>query len=209
MVRAGWVVLLAAAGLCALSGCVSVLHAPREGFTTAELDELVAEAADERWGYLDLTDEQRPDPIAYQVVPIEDWSAYYSACMTDEGFPEIVQGPNPYLGADGTPIVALRLADYTCQTRFYVSPSDYGYLSAAQSAYAYDYFTQSLIPCLVLHGITVTDPPSRESFIQANGTWNPYWGNETDPLYRSLIDRELLDTCAPIASGLPDFGEVG
>jgi hypothetical protein len=82
-------------------------------------------------------------------------------------------------------------------------------LNSAQAEYAYDYFQQTLIPCLALRGIEVRDAPTRETYFAEFGWWNPYWSIDPKLLNGSLADRDLLTACPPLAPGLPDIGIFG
>lgn len=63
-----------------------------------------------------------------------------------------------------------------CEAGVIVDPNAGGYFSAAQLDYVYDYFQDSLVPCLQLQGLNVGYAPSRAEFATAAGwiMWDPY-----------------------------------
>lgn len=61
----------------------------------------------------------------------------------------------------------------------------------------YDYYRQSLGPCLDGFGFTYLSPPSRKSFIESGGNWSPY-----DSVFTALMNgdeiRALSRACPPV-----------
>jgi hypothetical protein len=50
-------------------------------------------------------------------------------------------------------------------------------LNAAQLDYLYDYYLESLIPCLEVNGIHIRTVQTRKQFLDRAGGWNPYVSN--------------------------------
>jgi hypothetical protein len=63
-----------------------------------------------------------------------------------------------------------------CENGVLLEPNEGGYFSAAQLDYLYDYFQDSLVPCLQLQGLEVGFAPSRSEFASSAGwiRWDPY-----------------------------------
>lgn len=63
-----------------------------------------------------------------------------------------------------------------CEVEVQLSANEGGYFSAAQLDYVYDYFQDSLVPCLQLQGLDVGFAPSRADFATSAGwiQWDPY-----------------------------------
>lgn len=57
-----------------------------------------------------------------------------------------------------------------------LSPNEAGYFSTAQLDYLYDYYQDTLVPCLQLQGLDVGFAPSRSEFASVAGwvSWDPY-----------------------------------
>lgn len=64
----------------------------------------------------------------------------------------------------------------SCESAVMLDPNAGGYFSSAQLDYLYDYFQDSLVPCLQLQGLDVGYAPSRAEFATAAGwiQWDPY-----------------------------------
>ena len=68
-------------------------------------------------------------------------------------------------------------AEYTCYKRLPLSPADQGYFSGDERLALYDYFQNTLVPCMELHGIDVMDAPRRAAVADGPGflEWHPFW----------------------------------
>jgi hypothetical protein len=88
----------------------------------------------------------------------------------------------------------------SCESGLVLDPNDGGYFSAAQLDYVYDYFQDSLVPCLQLQGLDVGFAPSRAEFAASSGwiVWNPYSELAADlPPSRSAEIRERCPELPP------------
>jgi hypothetical protein len=68
--------------------------------------------------------------------------------------------------------------------------------------FTYDYYRQSLAPCLANLGFPSFAPPSREVFIDSGADWSPY-----DAVFGAYLSSSEIATiavvCPPIPPGLP------
>jgi hypothetical protein len=64
--------------------------------------------------------------------------------------------------------------------------------------FTYDYYRQSLVPCLNNLGFPNPGPPSRESFVASHGNWSPY-----DTVFTSLLDSDEIATIAIVCPEAP------
>ena len=63
-----------------------------------------------------------------------------------------------------------------CQAGTLLSPNEAGFYSTEQLDYIYDYFQDTLVPCLQLQGLDVGFAPNRSDFSAFAGSisWDPY-----------------------------------
>lgn len=150
-------VAVAAASVLLVAGCASPAPAP-----ITEEQELAfrAQLEDDAWRNSGLPDSDRPDIPRAEPVSLEVYFEEFSGCLTQR-----TQG-------EGAP-----LANYICQRSYQLSTNDYGYFSAQQRDGLYDYFQQTVVPCLVTHGYDVGYPPPRDTESSEPGylQWSPYW----------------------------------
>lgn len=64
--------------------------------------------------------------------------------------------------------------------------------------FTYDYYRQSLVPCLSNLGFPNPAPPTRKSFVASDGNWSPY-----DTVFTSLLDSEQIATIAIVCPEAP------
>lgn len=196
------------AALALLAGCATV-SPPENGTTQAERDEFRQRLADQWWGSLGLADELRPalsDPV---VVPPEDWDVQYVTCMNAAGFFEYValSGGYEYTG-DGVMSEQENLANYSCSVGLQVKGEEQHVLGHEDANFRYDYFNEVLVPCLVMRGIDVEQPPTRQEYLETYGSWNPYW-SVFDVARSPTSLRELSAACPPVPPGVPDPNYFG
>lgn len=174
MNRTGAVAVAIAAASIALTGCTltgSEVPPPTE----AELAALNERVSDLQWRHLQFSpDSPRPTVEFERYVEPSDTDDVYRDCMQDAGYTD---WEPTTMSAFGGPSSSERLDLYICVTRFPVSPSYYGLYSPAQLDAIYDYYRDSLVPCLRGAGLDVSDPPAREDFVESEyfaGQWSPY-----------------------------------
>ncbi len=96
-----------------------------------------------------------------------------------------------------------RIMFYGCSVAYPVDPRSEGYLSKAQRGYAWDYWANRTVPCLLAHGYPVPGVPERDAFIArslAGTSWNPYL-LIAEPASWANIDAE----CPPLEDPYPTF----
>lgn len=166
----------------------------------AEMLTVRAAQLDVQWERLDLPDELRPNEEQFEVVPGAEWATRVAACMTEAGYEN-------YGAVDGRVQVgkastlseprAESLDFFECRVLFQRDLSEGAELNREQRDYLYDYYLESLVPCLELQGVRVEDPPTREEFA-ATGIgigWNPYYAMDALSFGEVVADDALLLAC--------------
>jgi len=132
-----------------------------------------------------------------------DWGPTIAQCLQDAGF-NIVGAANGISAPDGIGAAqssAFNLAYYTCFAEYSMNPTFNQTYTADQWGLQYDYDVEWLVPCLAAFGVTVSQPPTRQTFI-AQGlqagfpTWSP--GSEADLAYQAKSWDEnaaMIQTC--------------
>jgi hypothetical protein len=140
------------------------------------------------------------------VVPIADWPATMSRCMTSAGFQDYEVGPEGELTVHRSSVDQTYeelVAFYVCEVQFPPDPTESQMLGPAQRDYVYTYYERWLVPCLVMSGYQLSEMPSRSDFIddwRDLGWWSPY--ESIGPLkYGESYDR-LLKKCPVLPAGL-------
>ncbi len=64
--------------------------------------------------------------------------------------------------------------------------------------FTYDYYRQSLSPCLDNLGFRILAPPTRQSFLESGGNWSPY-----DAVFSALLSSEEISTIALVCPESP------
>lgn len=192
--------LIAAAVLLALAGC-STVAAPPPGLSVSERAALQDRLRERAWQNTGLPDDSRPpDPLVVEV-PIDEWGETYERCMANAGFPSY-----QYNGGDQPDDVTM--AEYVCNVSLWPD-AEQGWYNAAQLGYLYDYFDQTLVPCIALHGGEVVDAPSRQEFFELFGGWSPYTSMRAADTQRIFSDKTVLRDCPPMPPGMDDPGYAG
>ena len=191
-----------------LAGCSSV-SAPSPGMTDAELDDYYALQADVLWEQTLLPDELRPAEAAPQRVTGEEQTEVLVECMNAAGFDnyENQRGGLVVTSVERTDeeFQAEKLAFYTCRSGLRLIDLEPFLLNTAQKDYLYSYYDEVLIPCLIVHGIEVSEAPTHTEFMELRWWWNPYF-SVFDPTVRKLDDGVIIAACPPQPAGMPDQG---
>lgn len=98
---------------------------------------------------------------------------------------------------DGS-IALLSFANGTCVLNTLVGTVPRAERSDDELAYTYDYYRQSLVPCLATLGFRTLAPPSRGSFLDSGGNWSPY-----DSVFSALLSSEEIATMARVCPEAP------
>ena len=121
------------------------------------------------------------------------------ACDLPDGA-ELVAAPDGgmhVVWADGKRAL-LAFANGACVLNMVVVPPPRLERSEAELAFAYDYYRQSLAPCLNNLGFRNLAPPSRLDFVESGGNWSPY-----DAVFSSFLSSEEIATVAEVCPETP------
>lgn len=166
--------------LVGLTGCVQSRQLPPAP-TAEELGVLDARVRDIQWQYLGFTpDSPQPAVTFLGYVDPEETTETYVECMVDAGFVDY----DPFASGNGTADVNETLALFVCISERPLEPRYYNLFTTRQLEFLYDYYQESVIPCLRGAGIEIGTIPTREQFttpLRGGGTylWSP-WQRSAD-----------------------------
>jgi hypothetical protein len=198
------VVTSVAALLVALTGCAPEPAAAPRGYTPAQVDAIMSGWAAKQSslyaGHI-LGAQQTVGFVRFETA--SDWPGVIRSCEDRLGGSTFVstssQEANDYARA-------------VC-TIEYPSPGIRDRLrTPAQLAYTYDYYVNSLVPCLATSGVAIdrSTIPSRASYrIQDDGgmfAWSPYDALSASPRQTTASVAALKAKCPSAPPGLPDPG---
>jgi hypothetical protein len=204
MLRAMTVVAVAA---IALTGCTAIAPpAPLpDPLSDDEVAQILQVDADIRWSVLEALVDGAPRPevefVAYSTP--ETWAEQVAECMRDSGVDsaQVREGTGLTYRGDGP---GERIVFYGCSVAYPLDPRAEGYLSEAQRGYAWDYWANRTVPCLLGLGYPVPGVPERDAFIArslAGTSWNPYLLISDPDAPWSAIDG----ACPPLQDPYPTF----
>lgn len=199
--------LLVAALALVLAGCTAVPEAhPPE----SEYDVIVAERLDAVWRQSGLDDRARPDVASGPVVSQFEAGERFSECMAERGWPDYFVNENGtgfgYQSIDLTSSDAETLDWYECFAAYPVD-AQFTMNSVEQFDFVYDYFQDTLIPCLAENGYALRRAPTRLEFrtILEGWTdplfpyvWNPYYDIQ---FTGSVAELPVAKICPPTPPG--------
>jgi hypothetical protein len=172
--RSAIVATLLAAACLAVTGC-SFERGPIAAATDAESAALDRQARQLQWEAMLLSaDIDRPEAVFEAHIDPEVAEEVYTDCMREAGFSDWRRVEDNTLG---TRVLSERLAGYACESRFPLPASEYGLYSTGTLDAVYDYYRDSLIPCLKGAGVDVGGVPTRDNFALGNfygKQWTPY-----------------------------------
>jgi len=196
----------AAVAVLALAGCASPLPAaPEKG----DYAVIISERLDSVWQQTGLPDELRPVVDAHTPAAQFYAAKAFAGCMSRLGWPNFRESDVGYsyeaiqLATSSTE----RLDWYRCYAE---NPVDSAYTmnSVAEFDFVYDYYQDTLIPCLAQNGHPIADAPSREEFRTNWDTWSdPLFPFVWNPYYEFEVQPDLYDVCPP-APPKQDFYEI-
>lgn len=142
-----------------------------------------------------------PDVERGPFIDQAEWPQAQMECFQEQGFDVSVDG-----GAVSFPQVpqeqaeALDLALYTCMVKVPADPRVSDQLPRVQAEKQYAYLVDVVAPCLLDEGYTVTDAPTKitwlESYYSGQSAWDPY--SEVP----GEVALELIETCGEHAPGI-------
>lgn len=155
---------------------------------TLSVEEQVADLADS----LNITDPPAVETV--RLVTPEERGPLVDACLAEQGYSSLdlleVGIPEEQLGA-------FELAQFICMAKYPIDPEYTSPWSEDQISIQYDWTIDSVIPCLVDRGYTITDVPSREVFIS---TWfsDPFYPfSQIPPSVLSNEQSDALNQACP------------
>ena len=190
--------LLAVVAALLLAGCtVTPVAEPLSGLSPEE-EQLYAQSFALQWSGIEVAGDPVVGVVAY--VPSAGWGTAVAGCMNAAGYPDygVTATGMTYPAREDD---AEALALYTCIGEYPVQADFSSYANEAQLGYLYDYFRDSLVPCLATEGYTVPGAaPTREQFTRftVEPRWNPYNALESRPT------EGVRERCpaSPFAGGL-------
>ena len=198
----------------AATGCVSARIVPPAP-TPGELTVSVAARLDQAWYNTGLDGlVKRPTVETLEAVDDDDGFFQLAACLGSRGYAGFGMSDGPE-GVQLQPISTdlptqqMQLDFYLC---FAASPTlrqdTQPVLSGAQLQYLYDYYQESVIPCLEVAGIHVDSVPTRDAYASdPYGTWTPY---QPQVFTTGLTYDEAVERCGdPHAGFLPERPQGG
>ena len=176
-----------------LAGCLPVAE-PSEP-TDAELDAYIREQQDLLWYEYGSPQSERPDVQAVLVTSDSRLSCGRASSAIDVNTGAVT----------ATTLPPSETALYECHAAQIPYPTNLRYYTPAQLGAVYDYFRDSLVPCLQAQGLHVAVAPTRDEFTGVAGAipWDPYYelGADLPPSRAQLIrqrcpampDADFLD----------------
>jgi len=122
-----------------------------------------------------------PDVALIRWTSWNDVGATVAQCLRDAGFNAIGGGTTVRYpdGIGPAQTTAFNLAEYVCTAEYTVHPKYAEPMTADQFGVLYDYYVEFEVPCVATLGVTVSQTPTRETFIaqslqQGTQTWDPW-----------------------------------
>ncbi len=180
-----------ALALC-LSGCTGDPHPAALGFGARVA--LYEQTATRQWEAFapQSPPSLRPDLHVHTVSTGARWVRDMSACLGGRGLASLqstADRPIDLGGATDLHDVNTRISEFVCQAQHPTDAQLRAMLSPSQAGVLYDYYVDSLQPCLLLNaGVVPVRPPKRDVFVLSySGTsWSPY---DASPVPDSVVDR--------------------
>lgn len=198
MVRIGAAAIVVIAASMVLTGC-SLAGEPIVQPTAPELAALNATVRDLQWQGLRFSpNAPRPTVELEEYTDPDDTTEVYRTCMREAGHEDWTE---INFNALGDAPAAERLDLYVCISRFPLHPSYYGLYSEGQLDAIYDYYQESLVPCMQASGIDVQGVPTRRVRQQSSRPWQ-----HVEPLqlrlraFRFRLDGDLPRVQRPVVS---------
>jgi hypothetical protein len=171
------VAVLAAVTL--LAGCASMPEpsAPSGPKLSDAEERLVQESLDGSWRMVILLypDAVRPKVERVRLVEQSDQPTAIADCLTEQGYDVVVNSQGSISSTGGGE--AFQVAYYACEAKYPLHPDYLRPLSDAQLEHLYDYFLNTLKPCLEAEGYGVPPAPSLQRFVETyndGGGWIVY-----------------------------------
>lgn len=125
-----------------------------------------------------------PDVGLVRWTTMDDYAPTVAACLREAGYHAVAYSGTGIDYPDGIPPEqqrAFNMADYVCNAKYTLHPKYLQPFTSEQFGLIYDYRVEWLAPCLEVRGHTVSEPPTRETFLAGVTT-----GQDWDPLAEAL-----------------------
>ena len=170
-------------GASLLVGCAGGAAAapPAPTVDAATEKRMIDEAANQAWGEVQrmFPDAERPQVEQVRVVTAADSAKVVAQCIQELGYPATARedggisfGATPEAQAEQQ-----NIAVYTCRVKYPTDPAFTLPPTDDEIAYLYDYYANTLVPCLAERGYDI-EMPSKGAFVDStnvNGIpWSPY-----------------------------------
>ncbi len=172
-------------GVLALAGCASPSMQPSVTPTApaGSLDgDMERDQAEEYWEFVVsmYPDATRPEAERVRFISPDEWAQVQVDCLNGEGFRAEASsdgGLAPSAQIPEAQMEGYAIARYICTVKYPFDPKYLAPISPEQIDLVYDYYVDTLIPCLEREGYPVDDPPSRALFrdtYETEDRWMPY-----------------------------------
>jgi len=198
------VVALVTVGAALFVGCSGEPADEQDSMTedTAHWDALRDELIANQGEYLlreDLVDSLPTDVEFVRYLDPDEWAEVHAQCLRDQGFHvEVTLDGGLLFNLPEDQQKALHEAAYRCDVQYPVHPRFRQRLSIEQIALLYEYYVDTLKPCLEAEGYEIEQPPSLETFaatLYEDSSWHPY---NSVPLIRREEQHRLQQKCPMI-----------
>ena len=174
------IVSAAAALAVLLSGCVGDPH-PKALGAQARVA-LYERSTSLQWEQFAPTSSAafRPDLRVHTVSTGVQWVRDMSKCLGGKGLASLqstADRPIDLAGASDIHDVNTRISEFICQAEHPTDAQLRAMLSPSEAGVLFDYYVDSLQPCLLLNGgVVPARPPSRVAFVStySSTSWSPY-----------------------------------
>ena len=185
--RMAGVVAAVVASAVLVAGCAEQRSAPPSGLTAEELARYHDYTGRELWEYTGLPDSMRP-VVEPKFVEVEEWSERLEDCGDTA----------PIATAAGQQ--AAVITEYRCRMSYQLSGEVLGLLNGAQLDYLYDYYQDTLVPCLRVRGVEIPEILTRDEAVDVGRfgafPWNPY-NAMSDFARGDAQDESTWSACPP------------
>ncbi|WP_154071848.1 hypothetical protein [Glaciihabitans arcticus] len=142
-------------------------------------------------------DVERPEVEAERLISPGEWPKTIAGCLVDAGFTDTKATTGGQVESASSGEEDYDLAQYVCSATFPIDPKYFRPLDEEAIGIVYDYFVDTLVPCLTAQGQTVTPAPTREAFLagwEGVPSWNPYGDLPLEVIGQAELDR-LISVC--------------
>jgi hypothetical protein len=207
MKRASGVAALLAVLCLLLTGCAEPPPPDPASITAAQRRAATEEDLAMRWEQVQPGDPTFARPVVHIVryVNYLDEGQVLATCMHTAGYPHVTWTfGGGLVDTDLKPVdrFPVEVAIYICEAKYPPDPLELGYLSDAQEAYLYEYWSNDTVPCMRERGAVLSDLPPIGQFGEGYedvAALNPYQHAK----YPNGVKQSYLVTVCP-----PYPGEV-